>query len=93
MLSFIDRVSTRRSVCSRARRRFSPKGYAERIRVLMLRAGRTAPGAADRFLAIRALTVLGAPVVFFLAYTVTASLGSIRLMAAGLVRRRVSCSR
>src|SRR5437764_2795038 len=57
MLSFADRVSDpAQRILARLGRRLSPKGYAERIRVLMMRAGRTTPGVADRFLAIRALT-------------------------------------
>src|SRR5947207_2482722 len=59
MLSFADRVSDpAQRILARLGRRLSPKGYAERIRVLMMRAGRTTPGVADRFLAIRALTLL-----------------------------------
>src|SRR2546423_5156462 len=38
---------------ARLGRRLSPKGYAERIRVLMMRAGRTTPGVADRFIRTR----------------------------------------
>jgi tight adherence protein C len=85
MLSLKDRVSDpAQRFLTRIGMRLSPKGYADRIRLLMMRAGRTDPAAADRFLAIRALTLLGAPVAFFLAYAGTASLGSIRLFAAGL---------
>jgi tight adherence protein C len=85
MLSFTDRVGEpAQRLLARLGRRLSPKGYAERIRVLMLRAGRTAPGAADRFLAIRALTLLGAPVVFVITYQAAGMLGSVRIFAAGL---------
>jgi tight adherence protein C len=85
MLSFSDRVGEpAQRLLARLGRRLSPKGYAERIRVLMLRAGRTAPGAADRFLAIRALTLLGAPVVFIITYQAAGMLGSVRIFAAGL---------
>jgi tight adherence protein C len=86
MLSLKDRVSDpAQKILSKLGRRLSPKGYADNIRVLMLRAGRTAPGAADRFLAIRALTLLGAPVVFLVTYSVTASMGVVALMASGLL--------
>jgi tight adherence protein C len=85
MLSLKDRVGDpAQRFLSRIGRRLSPKGYADNIRVLMLRAGRTAPGAADRFLAVRALTLLGAPVIFVVAYTALASMGVVALMAAGL---------
>ncbi|HEY2813975.1 MAG TPA: type II secretion system F family protein [Acidimicrobiales bacterium] len=84
MLSLSDRVGDpAQRLLARLGRRLSPKDYAERIRILMMRAGRTETGAADRFLAIRALTLLGAPVVFLLAYSATAKLGSVRLLAAG----------
>jgi|SRR5581483_188747 len=85
MLSLADRVAEpAQRLLARLGRRLSPAGYADRIRVLMLRAGRTEPGAADRFLAMRALTLLGAPVVFLLAYVGLASVGSVRLFGAGL---------
>jgi tight adherence protein C len=85
MLSLKDRVGDpAQRFLSRIGRRLSPKGYADNIRVLLLRAGRTAPGAADRFLAVRALTLLGAPVIFVVAYTALASMGVVALMAAGL---------
>jgi tight adherence protein C len=85
MLSFSDRVGEpAQRLLARLGRRLSPKGYAERIRVLMLRAGRTAPGAADRFLAIRALTLLSAPVVFVITYQAAGMLGKVRIFAAGL---------
>src|SRR5689334_14793062 len=85
MLSLKDRVGDpAQRFLSRIGRRLSPKGYADNIRVLMLRAGRTAPGAADRFLAVRALTLLGAPVIFLVAYTALASMGVVAIMGAGL---------
>jgi tight adherence protein C len=85
MLPFVDRVSgPMQKLLTRVGRRVSPSGYAEGIRVMMLRAGRLAPGAADRFLAMRALSLLAAPVVGLLAYSGTASLGSVRYLATGL---------
>jgi tight adherence protein C len=85
MLPFVDRVSgPMQKLLTRVGRRVSPSGYAEGIRVMMLRAGRLAPGAADRFLAMRALSLLAAPVVALLAYSGTASLGSVRYLATGL---------
>src|SRR5436190_11418481 len=56
MLPFVDRVSGPfQRILSRLGNRFTPSGYAEGIRVLMLRAGRLDPTAADRFMALRAL--------------------------------------
>ena len=85
MLPLVDRVSgPAQKILSRLGRRLSPSGYADRIRVMMLRAGRLDPSAADRFMAIRALTLIAAPVAAVLGYTATASLGSVRFLTAGL---------
>jgi tight adherence protein C len=85
MLPLKDRVAQPvEHILSGISRRLSPSGYAENVRSLMLRAGRLEPGAADRFLAMRTLTLLAAPVVAFGAYTLLASMGSIKLIAAGL---------
>src|SRR5207249_3467518 len=85
MLPLVDRVSGPfQRILSRLGRRLSPSGYADGIRVLMLRAGRLEAGAADRFMALRALTLLAAPIVAALGWTATASMGSIKFMAAGL---------
>src|SRR5438045_8991933 len=69
MLPFADRVSgPAQNVLVKLARRFSPAGYADRVRIMMLQAGRTAPGAADRFLAVRSLSMLAAPLLAFLTY-------------------------
>src|SRR3954462_15535241 len=63
MLPFVDRVSgPMQAILIRLGRRFSPKGYAENVRLMMLRAGRLDPSAPDRFLAVRALTLMCVPV-------------------------------
>ncbi|MEY2435310.1 MAG: tight adherence protein [Acidimicrobiaceae bacterium] len=85
MLPFVDRVSEpAQKVLSRVGRLVSPSSYAERVRIMMLRAGRMAPGAADRFMALRALSLLAAPVVAVLLWAGTASLGTPRYLIAGL---------
>src|SRR3954468_20786564 len=59
MLPFVDRVSgPAQAILIKLGRRFSPKSYAEDVRLMMLRAGRLDPSAADRFLAMRALTLM-----------------------------------
>ncbi|MEY2405835.1 MAG: tight adherence protein [Acidimicrobiaceae bacterium] len=85
MLPFVDRVSEpAQKALSRVGRLVSPSSYAERVRIMMLRAGRMAPGAADRFMALRALSLLAAPVVAVLLWAGTASLGTPRYLIAGL---------
>ena len=86
MLPFVDRMSGPvQAILIRLGRRFSPSGYAEEVRVLMLRAGRLDPSAPDRFLAMRALTLLSAPVAAVLTLSALSSLGTVKYMAAGLV--------
>src|SRR3954468_24946390 len=54
MLPLVDRVSGPvQGLLAKLGRRFTPADYAERVRIQMLQAGRTAPGAADRFMAVR----------------------------------------
>jgi tight adherence protein C len=85
MLPFVDRVSSpMQRILSRLGTRFTPSGYAEGIRVMMLRAGRLDPTAPDRFMALRALTLLAAPVVAALAWTITSSMGTVKFLATGL---------
>ena len=85
MLPFADRVSGPvQHILSKLGRRFSPSGYADSVRVLMLRAGRLEAGAADRFMATRVLGFIAAPLVALLAFSATASMGSLKFMAAGL---------
>ncbi len=85
MLSFRDRVvGPVQRLLSKLVRRFSPSGYAEQMRITMLRAGRTEQGAADRFLALRAVLFLAAPLAFLLGFTTTAQFGSVKYLAGGL---------
>ncbi len=63
-------------------RRLSPAGYVAQVRNNMLRAGRLDPAAADRFLAMRSITLLAAPIVTVLLYSATASVGGIVRLAA-----------
>ena len=85
MLPFADRVSGPvQHILNKLGRRFSPSGYADSVRVLMLRAGRLEAGAADRFMATRALGFIAAPLVALLAFSATASMGSMKFMAAAL---------
>src|SRR3954451_7082001 len=85
MLPFADRMSgpVQRTL-TKLGRRFSPSGYADGIRILMLRAGRLEPSAADRFMATRVLGFIAAPLFAFVAYSVTSSMGSMKFMSAGL---------
>ena len=86
MLPFVDRMSGPvQAVLIKLGRRFSPASYAEQVRLLMLRAGRLDPSAADRFLAMRALTLICAPVASLLTLTALSSLGTVKYLAAGLV--------
>jgi tight adherence protein C len=45
-------------------RRFTPQGYVDQTKLKLIRAGRPGPDAADRFLAIRVVTVALVPVAF-----------------------------
>src|SRR5436190_325905 len=82
MLPFVDRMSGPvQAILIRLGRRFSPSGYAEEVRVLMLRAGRLDPSAPDRFLAMRALTLLSAPVAAVLTLSALSSLGTAAMRA------------
>jgi tight adherence protein C len=85
MLPLAERVSGPvQRLLSRIGRRVSPSGYVEGVRLMMLRAGRLDPAAADRFLALRALTLLAAPVVATLGWAATAQFGSLKFVTAGL---------
>jgi tight adherence protein C len=68
MLPFVDRIlSPLRSVLGKLGRRLSPGGYLNGLQASMARAGRLDAAAADRFLAVRVLTLVFAPVAFWLA--------------------------
>ena len=85
MLPLVDRVSGPfQRILSAVGRRLSPSGYADGIRIMMLRAGRLEPNAADRFMAMRMLGFIAAPVFAFLGYSATSSMGSVKFLAAGL---------
>src|SRR3954466_11599656 len=85
MLPLVDRVSGPvQRILNKLGRRVSPSGYADGIRILMLRAGRLEAGAADRFMATRVLGFIGAPLFGLLAYSVTSSMGSMKCLSAGL---------
>jgi tight adherence protein C len=49
-------------------RRFTPQGYVDQTKLKLIRAGRPGPDAADRFLAIRVVTVALVPVAFLVNY-------------------------
>jgi len=49
-------------------RRFTPDGYVDQAKLKLVRAGRPGPDAADRFLAIRVVTVALVPVAFIANY-------------------------
>ncbi len=49
-------------------RRFTPDGYVDQAKLKLVRAGRPGPDAADRFLAIRVVTVALVPVAFIVNY-------------------------
>src|SRR3954453_23718889 len=63
MMPLVDRVSGPvQHVLGKVGHRTTPSGYADGVRVLMRRAGRLDPAAADRFLALRSLSLLMSPV-------------------------------
>jgi tight adherence protein C len=85
MLPLVDRVSGPvQRVLSAVGRRISPSGYVEGIRIMMLRAGRLDPGAVDRFLAVRSMSLLAAPVVAIIGWSLTAQLGAVKFLATGV---------
>jgi tight adherence protein C len=84
MLPLVDRVSGPvQRLLSAGGRRFSPSGYAEGVRVLMLRAGRLDAGATDRFLAVRSLSLLAAPVAAVAGFSLLSSFGTVKFLASG----------
>jgi tight adherence protein C len=85
MLPFVDRVaSPALGVLTRLGRRFSPTGRVEQMRVMLRRAGR--PDAdTDRYLAIRVLSIIAAPIVAYVAWNLAAGLGGmLRIACTGL---------
>lgn len=51
-------------------RRLTPVGYVDQVKQKLIRAGRPGPEAADRFLAVRVVTVALVPVAFIVNYVV-----------------------
>ena len=85
MLPIVDRVATPAlGVLTKVGRRFSPAGRVEQMRVMLRRAGR--PDAdTDRYLAIRVLSIIAAPIVAYVAWNLAAGLGGMmRLACTGL---------
>jgi tight adherence protein C len=89
MLPFSDRVAEPvMGVLSKLGRRFSPSGRVEQIAAMLRRAGRPEADA-DRYLAMRVLSIIAAPVVAVVTWNLTASIGGMtRLMATAVA---VSC--
>ncbi len=85
MLPFADRVTQPvLRTLTKLGWRFSPAGRVEQIRVMLRRAGRPEVDT-DRYLAIRVLTLLAAPFVAYLAWTLAASQGGmLRLACTGV---------
>jgi tight adherence protein C len=85
MLPFADRVAAPvLRTLSGVGWRFSPAGRVEGIRSMLRRAGRPEADT-DRYLALRVLTVLAAPFVASVAWSLAASLGGLlRLVCTGL---------
>jgi tight adherence protein C len=89
MLPFSDRVAEPvMGVLSRLGRRFSPSGRVEQIAAMLRRAGRPEADA-DRYLAMRVLSIIAAPVVAVIAWNLTESIGGMTRVAATGVA--VSC--
>jgi tight adherence protein C len=65
--------------------RFSPAGYTDSVRHKLVTSGQGDKAALDRFMAIRVLTVVAAPVMTFLAYVYSPMSGTGQLALAGLV--------
>jgi tight adherence protein C len=75
-------------VLSKLGRRFSPAGRLDQIRTMLRRAGRPEVDA-DRYLAMRVLSLLAAPVAAYVAWSITGSIGGlVRLISTGIA---VSC--
>lgn len=68
-------------------RRFTPVGYIDKVRQKFIHMGQNDPSTVDRFLALRAGTVVGAVAVFVLVFIVniTPFTGNLRLAVGGLL--------
>ena len=65
-------------------KRFTPTGYAESIRTKLISAGKADQQSYDRFLAIRVITIVIAPIAVYLAWTSSPVDGLGQVMLAGL---------
>ena len=85
MLPFVDRVASPvLEFLTSLGKRFSPAGRVEQMRVMLRRAGR--PDAdTDRYLAIRVLSIIAAPVVAYVAWNMFASQGGMLRLAVTAV--------
>ncbi|MFN7151478.1 MAG: type II secretion system F family protein [Microthrixaceae bacterium] len=68
-------------------RRFTPVGYVDKVREKFVHMGQNDPTAVDRFLALRAATVVGAVVIFLCVFVLnlTPFTGTMRLAVGGLL--------
>jgi tight adherence protein C len=66
-------------------RRFTPQGYVSQVRTKLVNSGQSAPEALDRFLAVRVVTVVLAPVAAYFAFQYSPVQGIGRLALVGLV--------
>src|SRR5688572_23645287 len=65
-------------------KRFTPQGYAETVRSKLTSAGKADQESYDRFLAIRVLTIVAAPIAAYLAYSYSPVDGIARWMLTAL---------
>jgi tight adherence protein C len=66
-------------------KRFTPQGYLDTIRTKLTSAGKADQESFDRFLAIRVITVVAAPIAAYFAYSYAPVDGIARWMLTGLV--------
>lgn len=66
-------------------RRFSPDGYAEKVRTRLTASGNSSPDAVDRFIAIKVVGFALAPVMVILVFGVLGMSGMMGLVVAGLL--------
>lgn len=66
-------------------RRFSPDGYADKVRTRLTASGNSSPDAVDRFIAIKVVGFALAPVMIILVFGVLGMSGMMGLIVAGLL--------
>jgi tight adherence protein C len=66
-------------------KRFTPSGYTDRVRVKLVSAGKSDQESFDRFMAIRVITVVAAPIAAYFAHKYSPVDGIGHLMLVGLV--------